>query len=73
MSQVAQAKNGLMGGMWPSEQTTRAYGEAKAKMPKAIADANVLIVKAQALSSELAKYNITLAVPPVPTMKPSLR
>jgi photosystem II stability/assembly factor-like uncharacterized protein len=73
MTQVAQAKSGLMGGMWPTEQTTRAYGEAKAKVPKAIADANAVIVKAQALSSELAKYNITLAVPPAPTMKPSLR
>jgi photosystem II stability/assembly factor-like uncharacterized protein len=73
MTQVAQAKNGLMGGMWPAEQTTKAYTEAKMKVPKAIADANALIAKAQALSTELAKYNVTLTVPPVPSTKPSLR
>jgi hypothetical protein len=73
MAQVAQAKNGLMGGMWPTEQTTKAYTEAKVKVPKAIADANALIAKAQALSTELAKYNVTLTVPAVPSTKPSLR
>jgi hypothetical protein len=73
MTQLAQAKNGLMGGMWPTEQTTKAYADVKTKVPKAIADANALMTKAQALSAELAKYNITLTVPPVPTTKPSLR
>jgi photosystem II stability/assembly factor-like uncharacterized protein len=62
MTQVAQAKNGLMGGMWPGEQTTKAYAETKTKMPKAIAEANALLAKAQTLSSALTKYNITLPV-----------
>jgi len=73
MAQVAQAKNGLMGGMWPTEQTTKAYADVKTRVPKAIADANALIAKAQTLSTELAKYNITLTVPPIPATKPSLR
>ena len=62
MAQVAQAKTGLMGGMWPGEQTMKAYTESKAKMPKAIAEANALIAKAQTLSTALTKYNITLPV-----------
>ena len=73
MTQLAQAKNGLMGGMWPTEQTTKAYTDAKTKVPKAIGDANALIVKAQSLSTELAKYNVTLTVPPVPATKPTLK
>ena len=71
MAQVAQAKNGLMGGMWPGEQTTKAYADAKAKMPKAIADANALIAKAQTVSTALTKYNITLPV--TAPAKPSLK
>jgi hypothetical protein len=66
MAQVAQAKTGLMGGMWPGEQTMKAYNESKTKMPKAIADANALIAKAHILSTTLTKYNITLPVT-VPT------
>ncbi len=62
MAQTAQAKTGLMGGMWPGEQTIKAYNEAKTKMPKAIAEANALIAKAQALSTTLTRYNITLPV-----------
>jgi len=73
MTQLAQAKNGLMGGMWPTEQTTKAYADAKTKVPKAIGDANALIAKAQSLSTELAKYNVTLTVPPVPATKPTLK
>jgi photosystem II stability/assembly factor-like uncharacterized protein len=72
MAQAAQAKNGLMGGMWPTEQTMKAYGETKTKMPKTIADANALLVKAQALSAQLAKYDVTLPVPAA-TKSPTLR
>jgi len=71
MAQLTQAKNGLMGGMWPTEQTTKAYSDAKTKVPKAIEDANALVAKAQALSVELAKYNITLTVPAMPVSKPA--
>ena len=71
MAQVAQAKNGLMGGMWPGEQTTKAYAEVKTKLPKAVADATALIARAQTLSTALTRYNITLPVT-TPT-KPSLK
>ena len=60
---IAQAKNGLMGGMWPTAQTIRAYDEAKAQAPRAFAEANAAIAKASALSSALAKYTLTLEVP----------
>ena len=63
MALAAQAKNGMMGGMWPTEQTTKAYSDAKTRMPKAIAEANTLIAKVQALSTDLAKYSVTLTVP----------
>jgi hypothetical protein len=60
---IAQAKTGLMGGMWPTAQTIRAYDEAKAQAPKAFAEANAVIAKAAALSGALAKYTLTLEVP----------
>lgn len=63
VARVAQAKNGLMGGMWPTEQTMRAYSESKAEAPKAIEEANALFAKASALSTALAKYNLSLTAP----------
>ena len=39
---LGQAKNGLMGGMTLGDQTMRAYTEAKAQTPKAIADLNAV-------------------------------
>jgi photosystem II stability/assembly factor-like uncharacterized protein len=60
---IAQAKTGLMGGMWPTAQTTRAYDEAKAQAPKAFAEANAVIARASVLSGALAKYKLTLEVP----------
>ena len=56
-ARVAQAKNALMATMGPTEQTTRAYTEAKAQTPKAIADLNAVIAKAAALAPTLAKYD----------------
>jgi len=64
MALAAQAKTGMMGGMWPTEQTTKAYADVKTRMPKAVAEANALFTKAQTLSTELAKYSVTLTVPP---------
>ncbi len=63
VARVALAKNGLMGGMWPTEQTMRAYTESKAEVPKAIEEANALFAKAGALSTALAKYNLSLTAP----------
>jgi photosystem II stability/assembly factor-like uncharacterized protein len=61
---VGQAKNGLMGGMWPTEQILRAYGDAKIDVPKAIAEANAFFAKAAALSGTLATYKVSLTAPP---------
>jgi len=63
MAKVTQAKNGLMAGMSPGDQTVRAYTEVKAQSAKAIADLNAVIVKAGALSTSLAPFNLTLTVP----------
>ena len=61
---VGQAKNGLMGGMTVGESTTRAFTEVRIQTPKTIADLNAVIAKAGTLSTTLAKYNLTLTVPP---------
>jgi hypothetical protein len=63
LGKITQAKNGLMGGMWPTEQTFKSYREAKAETPKAVGDANALFAKAKTLSADLAKYSVTLNVP----------
>jgi hypothetical protein len=63
VTKLGQAKNGLTGGMWPGEQTMKAYNDLKMQAPKAIADLNVAIGKATTLSAALAKGNLTLTVP----------
>ncbi|HYT74796.1 MAG TPA: hypothetical protein VEL79_08625, partial [Vicinamibacterales bacterium] len=60
---IAQAKNGMMGGMWPTSITMKAYTDAKAETPKALSDANALFAKAATVSASLAKFNLTLTVP----------
>jgi hypothetical protein len=63
LTRIGQAKNGLMATMPVSEQTTKAYAEAKAQVPKAILDANALFARAAALSTALAPYKMTLTAP----------
>jgi photosystem II stability/assembly factor-like uncharacterized protein len=63
ISRLAQAKNAMMGGMWPTEATMRSYAEAKAQMPKAIAEANAAFTRAATLSSALTKHNLALTAP----------
>ncbi len=63
LARIAQAKNGMMGGMWPGDAVMRAYNEAKTETPKAIADANALFAKAAAQSAALEKYKLTLKAP----------
>jgi len=63
LARAAQAKNGLMGGMPATEQTMKAYADAKAQMPKVAAEANALFAKAATLGPALAKYNLTLTAP----------
>ncbi len=46
-----------------TEQTLRAYNEAKTQVPKAIAEANALFTKAAPLAGALATYKLTLTVP----------
>jgi hypothetical protein len=62
-ARITQAKNGMMGGMWPTSMTTKAYDEAKALAPKAMAEANAVITRAAALSATLARHKVTLAAP----------
>lgn len=47
----------------PSAATMQQYTEAKAMLPKAIADANAFITKANAMSNTLKAHNVTLTVP----------
>jgi hypothetical protein len=63
LARPGQAKNGLMAGMPPTQQTMQAYNDAKAEVPKAITEANALFAKAATLSATLAKYNLKLDVP----------
>ena len=69
---LGQAKNGMMGGMWPTDQTMKAYADSKTQIPKAIADLNALIAKASTISATLARHNLTLTVPePVKGAEPA--
>jgi hypothetical protein len=63
LTRIGQAKNGLMATMPVSEQTTKAYTEAKAQVPKAILDANALFARAAALSTALAPHKLALTAP----------
>jgi hypothetical protein len=63
LTRIGQAKSGLMATMPVSEQTTKAYAEAKAQVPKAIVDANALFARAAALSTALAPHKLTLTAP----------
>jgi len=63
LTRIGQAKNGLMATMPVTEQTTKAYNEAKAQVPKAIVDANALFARAEALSRALAPLKLTLTAP----------
>jgi hypothetical protein len=61
---IGAAQAGLSGGMWPGEQTMRAYQESKTQAPKAIAELNADLTKAKTVSSALGKYGLVLTVPP---------
>ncbi len=63
LTRIGQAKNGLMATMPVTEQTTKAYTEAKAQVPKAILEANALFARAATLSTALAPYKLTLTAP----------
>jgi len=62
VTRLNQAKTGLMGGMWPTQQVLGAYADAKAGVPKTLAEVNAVLAKAATLSATLAKHNLTLTV-----------
>ncbi|HEY3884839.1 MAG TPA: hypothetical protein VGL62_06515, partial [Vicinamibacterales bacterium] len=71
---IAQAKNGMMGGLWPTAQTLKTYNDAKLDAPKTLAAANTAIAQAHTVSASLAQYNLTLTAPaPIaaPAAKPA--
>ncbi len=47
----------------PSDTLMKQYADVKAALPKAIADANAMLVKAMAVSQTLKRYDVTLNVP----------
>ena len=53
----------MMGGMWPTSITMKAYADAKTETPKALSDANAVFANAAAMSASLAKFNLTLSAP----------
>ena len=68
LGRVGAAKNGMMGGMWPTSITMKAFTDAKADAPKILSDANALFAKAAAVSASLAKLDLKLEAPkPVDT------
>jgi phage shock protein A len=73
-AKLGTAKSGYMATMSPGEQTTTAYSQVKAELPKAIADLNATIAKAAALRETLSKFNLTLTVPqPIKVETPPAR
>jgi len=52
-------------GIWemPSDSLVKQYNDVKLALPKAIADANALLVKAMPVSQALKKYDLALTVP----------
>jgi hypothetical protein len=57
---------GQIGGIWetPSESLQRQYADARLSMPRLLAEANTFLTAARSASTELAKYSLTLTVPP---------
>ena len=62
---VGQAKNGLMGGLWPTATTLKALEDARRDVPKAVADANALFTRAATVAEALAKYDLKLTAPAI--------
>jgi len=47
----------------PSATLVKQYDDVKVALPKAVADANALLLRAMTMSQTLKKYDITLTVP----------
>jgi photosystem II stability/assembly factor-like uncharacterized protein len=57
---------GQIGGIWetPSESLQRQYSDLRLSMPRLTTEANAFMAAARAISADLAKYSLTLTVPP---------
>ena len=47
----------------PSDTLMKQYADVKLALPKAISDANAVLVKAMTVSQSLKKYDVALTVP----------
>ena len=65
LARAGNVKNQIMG-IWepPSNALVRQYTEVKAALPKAITDANAVLLRARTLSRTLSSHGVTLTVPP---------
>jgi len=64
VNRIATAKAGITAFLeTPSASLMKQYNDAKAALPRAIADANAFIAKANAMSATLKAQNVTLTVP----------
>jgi hypothetical protein len=64
LGRVGSLKGDLIGfGDGVSDSQLKQYTDLKAAMPKAMADANAVLVKAMTVSQALKKYDLTLTVP----------
>lgn len=64
LARIVSAKGGVLA-FWemPSASVMKQYTDAKAALPKAIAETNAFLAKANAMSTTLGAQNITLTVP----------
>ena len=64
LARTGTVKNAI-GGIWetPSDALMNQYTKVKTDLPKAIADANAFLARAQAMAATLKRYDITLTVP----------
>jgi len=64
LGKVSTLKGDLMGfGDMITDKQLKDYAELKVALPKAVSDANAVLIKAMALSQTLKKYDVTLTVP----------
>jgi hypothetical protein len=64
VARAGTVKDQIMG-IWetPSDYNTKRYSDLKLALPKAVSDANAVLIKAMALSQALKRHDITLNVP----------
>ena len=57
---------GQIAGIWetPSESLQRQYADLRLSVPRLMTEANAFMSAARSVSTELAKYSLTLTMPP---------